>query len=233
VEDDPTVRRSIRLACEKEGFRVQEASIGTEALERAALERPDLVLLDLMLPGMNGYDVCRELRHLDAELPIIMVTAKGEEVDKVIGLELGADDYVTKPFGPRELIARIRAHLRKRSRQGGEPADGPSALRPSLRIGQLLIRVAEREVAVADQPVSLTHTEFEILNFLARHAGQVLTRDQIVTQVWGYDAEGDGRLLDSHIKNLRRKIEPDARRPRFIVTVQQVGYKLVREPPPG
>lgn len=229
MEDDPTVRRSIRLACEKEGFRVHEASAGPEALERIAMGRPDLVLLDLMLPGISGYDVCREIRRADEELPIIMVTAKGEEVDKVIGLELGADDYVTKPFGPRELIARIRANLRKRG--GATDVTGsPAAVRSALRIGQLVIGLAEREVAIGGRPVSLTRTEFEILSYLARNGGQVLTRAQIVAQAWGYDSGDGGRLLDSHIKNLRRKIEPDPRRPGFIVTVRQVGYKLVREP---
>ena len=229
VEDDSTVRRSIRLACEKEGFRVQEAATGPEALQWVSPGRPDLVLLDLMLPGMSGYDVCRELRRVDPELPIIMVSAKGEEVDKVIGLELGADDYITKPFGPRELIARIRTHLRKASRRVGGSIDGPSGSTPPLRIGQLLIRVAEREVALAGRTVSLTKTEFEILSYLARNAGQVLSRDQIVAHVWGFNTEGEGRLLDSHVKNLRRKLEPDPRHPGLIVTVRQVGYKLARE----
>jgi DNA-binding response OmpR family regulator len=187
------------------------------------------VLLDLMLPGMSGYDVCRELRRVDAELPIIMVTAKGEEVDKVIGLELGADDYITKPFGPRELVARIRAHLRKASRRVGGSIDWPSGLASSLRIGPLLIRLAEREVVLAGREVPLTRTEFEILSYLARHAGQVLTRNQIVAEVWGFEVEGGSRLLDSHVKNLRSKIEPDPRHPHLIVTVRQLGYTLVRE----
>jgi len=226
------VRRSIRLACEKEGFRVNEASTGSDALERIAIGRPDLVLLDLMLPGMSGYDVCREIRRSEAELPIIMVTAKGEEVDKVIGLELGADDYVTKPFGPRELIARIRANLRNRAR-ASDLTGSRSAVGSALHIGELVIGLAEREVAIGGRAVSLTRTEFDILSCLALHAGQVLNRDQIVAQAWGYKGEDGGRLLDSHIKNLRRKIEPDPRRPRFIVTVRQVGYKLVREPPTG
>ena len=229
MEDDPTVRRSIRLACEKEGFRVQEASTGPEALERIAMGRPDLVLLDLMLPGMSGYDVCREIRRADEELPIIMVTAKGEEVDKVIGLGLGADDYVTKPFGPRELIARIRANLRIRNRRS-DTTDSPSATRPPLRIGELVIHLAEREVTIGGRPLSLTRTEFEILSYLAGNAGQVLTRGQIVAQVWGYDGEDGDRLLDSHIKNLRRKLEQDPRQPRIILTARQVGYKLAREP---
>lgn len=161
-----------------------------------------------------------------------MVTAKGEEVDKVIGLELGADDYVTKPFGRRELIARIRANLRKRGR-ASDLTGSPSAVRSALRIGQLVIGLADREVAIGGRPVSLTRTEFEILSYLARNAGQALSRDQIVAQVWGYNGEESGRLLDSHIKNLRRKIEPDPRQPRFIVTMRQFGYKLVRQPPTG
>lgn len=226
VEDDSTVRRAIRLACEKEGFRVLEACTGPEALERATIGRPALVLLDLMLPEMNGYDVCRELRRIDAETPIIVVSARGEEVDKVVGLELGADDYVTKPFGPRELIARIRAHLRKRRPHSGIGSDRSIVARPPLRIGDLVIQLAEREVAIAGHPISLTRIEFEILSYLARNAGQVLTRDQIVAQVWGYEGEGDNRLLDSHIRNLRRKVEGEGRQGRLIVTVRQIGYKL-------
>jgi DNA-binding response OmpR family regulator len=173
------------------------------------------VLLDLMLPDMDGFDVCRELRRLDAALPIIMLTARAEEIDKVIGLELGADDYLCKPVGTRELVARIRSHLRRARLSSDQSV---------LRIGPLEIRTAAREVDAAGQPVSLTRTEFDILTLLARHAGAALTREQIITGVWGYDAPdtaGGDRLVDSHVKNLRSKLGGP-----WIVTVPRVGYKL-------
>ncbi len=182
VEDDPAVRLSLRLAGQKEGFEVAEAASGPEALDELARQRPDLVLLDLMLPGPSGFEVCRSVHQRDPSLPVIILTARGDEVDKVVGLELGADDYITKPFSPRELIARIRAVLRR--------------------------------------------TEFELLAALAAQAGRVLTRDQLVTRVWGYEAEGGTRLLDSHIAHLRAKIEPEPSRPRYIQTVRDVGYRL-------
>ena len=233
VEDDPILRRSVRLACEKDGFRVLEATSGPEALKSLAMARPNLVLLDLMLPGMGGLDVCRAIRRDDELLPIIMVTAKGEETDKVVGLELGADDYVTKPFGPRELLARIHAVLRRGSRRrlgaaAGHDAPAASPTEVPLQFGDLVIWLEAREVAVDGRPVHLTRTEFDLLAVLARHAGRVLSRDQLAAQVWGYAAEGPSRLLDSHMKHLRHKLEPDPAHPRYAQTVRHVGYKLSR-----
>ncbi|MBI3965759.1 MAG: response regulator transcription factor [Chloroflexi bacterium] len=224
VEDEPTVRLSLRLACEKAGFTVEEASSGPQALERASRRRPGLVLLDLTLPGLDGIDVCRELRLRDSELPVIMVTARDDEVDRVLGLELGADDYITKPFSPRELIARVRAVLRRSSSRG------VSAAGPTLRLGGLTIRYGEREVQVNGAPITLTRTEFEILSSLARHPGRVLTRDQLVAEVWGYDSEGHTRLLDSHIGHLRSKLGRQPGGGKYIATIRDVGYKLACEP---
>jgi DNA-binding response OmpR family regulator len=236
VEDEPALRLVTRMACENAGFHVREAATGSDALRLAAERRPDLVLLDLMLPDMDGFDVCRELRRTDETLPVIMLTARAEEVDKVVGLELGADDYLAKPVGTRELVARIRSHLRRArllsSAAGASihsPSDGelPPSSGPSLRVGALEIRTAAREVLAAGRPVTLTRTEFDILALLARHAGATLTREQIITDVWGYDASetvGDDRLVDSHVKNLRNKLAGP-----WIVTVPRVGYKLVAQ----
>ncbi|HET7770834.1 MAG TPA: response regulator transcription factor [Chloroflexota bacterium] len=235
VEDEPSLRLVTRLACESAGFSVREAPTGAEALAQFRAARPDVVLLDLMLPDMDGYDVCRQLRRLDETLPVIMVTARGEEVDKVIGLELGADDYLTKPYGTRELVARIRTQLRK-ARLTAPPPSTPlsaptAASTPTsanvIRAGPIDVSLAAREVRVGGRSVTLTRTEFDILAFLAQHAGAALTREQIITAVWGYDAaetlDGD-RLVDSHVKNLRRKLGADGA-PR-IQTLPRVGYKL-------
>jgi DNA-binding response OmpR family regulator len=221
VEDDLSVRLSLRLACQKEGFEVDEAGNGPRALEQLGRQRPDLVLLDLMLPGQNGFEVCRAVHQRDPSLPVIILTARGEEVDKVVGLELGADDYITKPFSPRELIARIRAVLRRAAR----PAD-PPAEDQELCLGSLRIDLGARAVWVDQRPVNLTRTEFELLAALATQAGRVLTRDQLVSRVWGYPGEVGTRVLDSHIAHLRAKIEPDPGRPRFVHTVRDVGYRL-------
>lgn len=222
VEDDLAIRLSIRVACEKAGYRVAEAVTGREALARAASLHPDLVLLDLMLPELSGLDVHRALRARDPALPIIMVTAKGEEFDRVQGLELGADDYVTKPFSPRELVARVGTVLRRAQRAG----NGASAPAEALRYGDLLIDPTAREVSLDGRRLDLTRTEFDLLEALARQPGRALTRAQLVQTVWGYQDEGGTRLLDSHIRNLRQKLD----RP-FIATVRDVGYKFM--PPEG
>lgn len=228
VEDDSAVRLSLRATCQREGFKTVETGLGQEALRLVKAETPDLVLLDLLLPDMNGLDVCRAIRQQSGALPIIMLTAKNEEIDKVVGLELGADDYVTKPFSPRELIARIRAVLRRAQLR----ADAAAQVRKesALRFGRLAIKMAEREVTVNDRPVQLTATEFDLLAYLAQNPGIALTRDQLTSHVWGYDSEGDTRLLDTHIAHLRAKIEPDPSHPEHILTVRNVGYKLNPRP---
>ena len=217
VEDDPAVRLSLRVAFERQGFAVDEAAGAAAGLAQARRQRPDALILDLMLPDMDGIELFRTLRDEDRELPVVMLTARGDEVDRVVGLEMGADDYVTKPFSPRELIARVRAVLR-RSARGADEGD-------EWRFGELVIRPRGREVALAGRPVALTRTEFDLLAYLAARPGRVATRDELVQAVWGYVTEGESRLLDSHIRHLRAKIEPQPRAPRHLLTVRDVGYK--------
>lgn len=218
VDDNPKIVELVRLYLEKDGYRVFVAYDGLEALEVARQKQPDLIVLDLLLPGMDGLDVCRILRA-ESEVPIIMLTAKSTEEDKLVGLELGADDYLTKPFSPRELVARIRAVLR---RVGKEAAQGPA----ELRFADLLIDRRSHEVQVRGEPVHLTPTEFRLLEVLAREPGRAFTRLELLDRVFGYDFEGFERTVDVHIKNLRKKIELDPKKPTHIKTVYGVGYKF-------
>jgi two-component system alkaline phosphatase synthesis response regulator PhoP len=221
VEDEPHIVEVVRDYLRQAGYRVLVASDGPAALGLVRRERPDLVVLDLMLPGgMDGLEICRRLRQDNtlADTPILMLTARTEETDRVVGLELGADDYVTKPFSPREVVARVRAVLRRAGR-GGTSAG-------LLRIGDLVIDEAGHGVTAGGQPVALTPTEFDILVILARNAGRTLSRNQLLELVYDVAYEGYDRAIDSHVKNLRRKLEPDPGRPRYIHTVYGVGYKL-------
>jgi len=218
IEDEMQIVRLVRAYLEQAGFQVSVARDGEEGLRRVRQEQPDLVVLDLMLPKMDGLDVCRAIRK-SSNMPIIMLTARAEEVDKLVGLELGADDYVTKPFSPRELVARARAVLRRASAATAEPTE-------LVRAGGLEIDPATHMVMVDGAPVELTPTEFDLLLTLARHPGRVYTRAQLLEGVLGDAYEGYERTIDAHIKNLRRKIEPDSRQPRYIQTVYGVGYKL-------
>lgn len=249
VEDDPSLREVIRLGLEDEGYRVTTAENGPAALLAFASARPDLVLLDVMLPGLDGFTVCRELRKVSL-VPIIMLTARTSTSDVVEGLEAGADDYVTKPFEFPELLARVRSALRRASVKGltssaptlGAPeiaagsqatpgTAGPVAppAGPScLTLGPLTIDAAAYVVRKQDKEVPLTVTEFRLLCELVRHAGQVLTRDQLLELVWGYTYVGDSRLVDVHIQRLRAKIEEDPSHPSLIVTVRGVGYRADR-----
>ncbi len=222
VDDDETIRTLLRSYLQREGFEVQTAPDGQAALTQARTFRPDVVVLDLLLPGLDGLEV---LRHLRAEGNpfVVLLTAKAEETDRVVGLELGADDYVTKPFSPRELVARIRAILR-RSRGRGEAAEGPLVFR------RLRIDPVRREVDREGTPVALTPLEFELLHTLASFPGRVWTREQLIERIWGHDYFGDERVVDAHIKELRRKLGDDPARPLFIQTVRGVGYKFVDEP---
>jgi len=217
VDDDPEIVRVLRGYLEQAGYRVLTAYDGAEGLRRARQEAPDLVILDLMLPGMDGIDVCRALRQT-SDVPIIMVTARVEETDRVLGLELGADDYVTKPFSPREVVARVRAVLRRY--QGGGPQD------PVLTVDDLRLDVARRTVQRGHENADLTPSEFEILRALMGAPGRVFTRLQLLEAAQGEAYEGYERTIDTHIKNLRRKIEPDPPNPRYILTVHGVGYKI-------
>jgi len=217
VEDDERIRSSMRLALEDEGYTVDDVASGEEAIDRFEAEPAELVLIDLMLPGMDGFEACRALRRTST-VPVIMVTARSDTHDVVAGLEAGADDYVTKPFVAKELAARIRALLR-RSRQ----EDDESAV---LSFGDVEIVPDAGVVRQAGAEVHCTRTEFRLLCELATHPGKVLSREQLLERVWGYDYFGDGRLVDVHIRRLRTKVEPDPASPQFILTVRGMGYKL-------
>ena len=222
VEDEESFADPLAFLLRKEGFTTAIATTGQEALEEFDRNGADIVLLDLMLPGMSGTDVCKQLRAR-AGVPVIMVTARDSEIDKVVGLELGADDYITKPYSARELIARIRAVLRRR--RGGE-GDGDSSLTPAvLEAGPVRMDVERHIVSVAGEEVSLPLKEFDLLEYLLRNAGRVLTRGQLIDRVWGADYVGDTKTLDVHVKRLRSKIEPDPSAPRHLVTVRGLGYK--------
>ncbi|HEX2064441.1 MAG TPA: response regulator transcription factor [Acidimicrobiales bacterium] len=218
VEDEESYLDALELGLEREGFHVDVARDGAEALERFELDRPDLVLLDLMLPKLSGIEVCRQLRRR-SEVPIIMVTARREEIDTVLGLELGADDYVAKPFRMRELVARIRAVLRR------APKEAPVAAEEVLEVGSVRLDPDRHEVRIGGREVALPRKEFELLEFLLARAGRALTRETLISQVWGPDYVGDTKTLDVHIKRLRAKIEDDPSHPTRITTIRGVGYR--------
>jgi len=219
VEDDPAIAAFVQTALEREGFVATVAENGEKALERTGADPPDLVLLDLMLPGADGLQVCQAIRRRPTYIPIIMLTAKDDEVDKIVGLELGADDYITKPFKTRELIARVRALLRLVNRTSDSASRG-------LRFGPLEIDLDGRAVTLNGQPVSLTPKEFDLLALLASHPGRVFGRDTLLEKVWGYDYLGESRTVDVHIQRLRQKIEPNPHEPVFLITVRNIGYKF-------
>ena len=220
VDDEATLRETLAWNLEQEGYHVVEAADGREALERFRDERPDLVLLDLMLPEVSGVEVCRRMRS-ESDVPILMLTARDSEVDKVVGLEVGADDYVTKPFSLRELQARVRALLRRAETR---PAAGVPG--PPVTVGQVEVDLAGRRVTRDGRPVSITPRAFELLAHLLRNRGTVLTREQLLEQVWGYDFAGETRTVDVHVHWLRRLIEADPAHPVVIETVRGVGYVL-------
>jgi len=220
VEDEPTLRETLAEALEADGFRVVQAGDGRVALERFRSDEPDLVLLDLMLPELSGLEVTRQVRA-ESSVPILMLTARDAEVDKVVGLELGADDYVTKPFSLRELSARIRAVLRR-----GEPA--ATLLPPLVDLGHVQVDLAGHRVLRDGSDVPMKPKVFELLAFLLRHPGQVVSRDQLLEQVWGYDYPGETRTVDVHVHWLRSAIEPEPSNPTLIQTVRGIGYVLRR-----
>jgi len=235
VDDEAVLVETIAYNLEQAGYRVVTASDGNSALEAARSEDPDLILLDIMLPGMDGLEVCRQLRResVTATTPIVMLTAKSDEIDKVVGLEVGADDYVTKPFGRRELLARIRALLRRvdypppsEERQPSNDSATQEVRPPSreLAAGPLRIDLAGRRVNCRGQELELQPKQFELLTYLVRNRGTVLTRDQLLHNVWGYDYAGDTRTVDVHVRWLREKLEEDPANPRLIQTVRGVGY---------
>jgi DNA-binding response OmpR family regulator len=218
VEDDAKIARLVRDYLEHAGFQVLVAGDGDAALANARRSRPDLVVLDLGLPGRDGLDVARTLRRT-SDVPIVMLTARGDETDRVVGLELGADDYVVKPFGPKELVARVRAVLRRTetARTGGPEV---------LRVADVEVDVARMRVSVGGRPVELTPTEFQLLAALAREPGRVFTRGQLLDAVHGVAFESYERAVDAHVKNIRKKLEPAPGRPRYLLTVHGVGYRF-------
>lgn len=223
IEDEESYREPLAFSLRRDGFEVGEAADGPRGLELASSGRYDLVLLDLMLPGMSGTEVCRRLRQTSS-VPVIMVTAKDDVVDRVVGLELGADDYITKPYSYRELLARVRAVLRRQGLAAAEEGDDEV-----LTVGGIELWVGRHEVAVDGEQVAMPLREFELLEYLARNPDRVLTRVQLMDRVWGADYVGDTKTLDVHVKRLRGKIEHDPSHPVRLITVRGLGYKLVSD----
>ncbi|HML38673.1 MAG TPA: response regulator transcription factor [Bacillota bacterium] len=229
VEDEPNIRELVLYNLKQNGYETLAAEDGPQGLSMARGENPDLILLDIMLPGKNGYDICKELRAEGNKTPIIMLTAKNEEIDKVLGLEFGADDYISKPFGIRELIARIKAVLRRyeNSPEQGAAASGAAAAADSgLTIGDLSINISSHEVRLAGKLLELTLKEFDLLRVLAENRGRVMTRDQLLDKVWGFEYIGETRTVDVHVRYLRKKLGDEDNEGKYIQTVRGIGYKM-------
>lgn len=224
VDDEPNIREVVELYLQREGYEVEVAGDGAAALQAIERKSPDLIVLDLMLPAINGLQITRILREGDYNIPIIMLTAKSEEADRITGLELGADDYVTKPFSPKELVARVKAVLRRVSGKATVDAQAQP-----LTIGRITVNPTTRQVLVNDEDVILTAKEFDLLWFFMNHPGQVFTRDQVLDHVWGYDFFGDSSTVTVHVRRLREKIEVRPTKPEYILTVWGVGYKFAMD----
>ena len=220
VEDEANLRETLRYNLKKEGYEVFSAVDGEQAVDAARREKPDLVLLDVMLPKLNGFEVCRILR-MEMTCPVLMLTAKADETDKVVGLKIGADDYVTKPFSIKELMARIEALLRRTQISGIQSAGGGI-----LKVGDIVIDSGRHRVSLKDAVIDLKPKEFDLLAFLGKNRGMVFSREQLLEKVWGYEFAGDSRTVDVHIRWLRQKIETDPGNPRHLITVRGTGYKL-------
>jgi DNA-binding response OmpR family regulator len=231
VEDEPALLETLEYNLTRQGHKVRTATDGYKALQVARTERPDLIILDIMLPGIDGIEVCRTLRR-ESNVPILMLTARADEIDKIVGLEVGADDYMTKPFSMRELLTRVKAQLRRirldREESATEGGEVQRAVAPGdiLTFGDLTIDLGRREVLRQGTPLHLKPKEFDLLLFLARHRGMVLSRDLILERVWGWDFDGESRTVDVHIRWLREKLETDAAHPERIVTVRGIGYRF-------
>jgi two-component system alkaline phosphatase synthesis response regulator PhoP len=219
VDDEEHILELIKFNLEKNGYKVITSANGIEALKLVRSESPQLLLLDLMLPGMDGYDVCKEIRkdNSTSSTPIVMLSAKGEELDKILGLELGADDYITKPFSVREMLARVKAILRRTTIQ---------LIDKSYKFGNIIIDFEKHEVVKDGQKIDLTLKEFELLEMLTRNKGRVMTRDFLLDEIWGYEYIGETRTVDVHIRHLRQKIEVDDKNPKYIETVRGIGYRF-------
>jgi two-component system alkaline phosphatase synthesis response regulator PhoP len=220
VEDDPDLRLTLSHRFDSEGYEMETATSGEEGLARAAGERFDIVILDVMLPGRGGFDICRELRQRGVRTPVLMLSARGDVVDRVVGLKLGADDYLTKPFEMAELLARVEARVRvPKRREGSDPA--------AYRFGDVYADFEKSEVSVGGRPIALSAKELQLLRYLIGHAGTSVTREELLKDVWGYEAMPLTRTVDVHVAWLRRKVEPQPRHPRYILTVHGRGYKFV------
>jgi DNA-binding response OmpR family regulator len=221
VEDEPEMLMGLEDNFIFEGYEVLTADNGVDGLQKALDDKPDLIILDIMLPQKSGLDVCKELKAKGCEIPVIMLTARGQEIDKVLGLEMGADDYVTKPFSIRELLARVKAVLRRYEKKN-------TVNKHKLRLGDIEVDFEHYIAKKGDAEFNLTHKEYEILKYFNMRAGQTVSRDQLLDDVWGYEAFPSSRTVDNHILKLRQKIEPDPAHPKFILTVHGIGYKFVR-----
>jgi two-component system alkaline phosphatase synthesis response regulator PhoP len=226
VDDEQSIVTLLQYNLEQSGYTVITALDGEQGLAAAVDIRPDLVVLDLMLPKMDGLEVCKQLRQQKINIPILMLTAKDDEFDKVLGLELGADDYLTKPFSPREVVARIKAILRRSQLQSNGSESSQDQEEGLLKLGELKVFPERYEAFFDEQQLELTPKEFELLLYLAKNKGRVLTRDQLLSAVWNYDFAGDSRIVDVHISHLREKIEKDTKKPLYIKTIRGLGYKL-------
>ena len=229
IEDEPNIRELVLYNLNQNGYQALAAEDGLQGIAMAREEKPDLILLDIMLPGKNGYDSCRELRTEGNQTPIIMLTAKNEEIDKVLGLEFGADDYLSKPFGIRELLARIKAVLRRYEVNTDQDTAG-SAANPAacsgITIGDLCINADSHEVRIGDKSLELTLKEFDLLRVLAENRGRVMTRDQLLDKVWGFEYIGETRTVDVHVRYLRKKLGDEDNEGKYIQTVRGIGYKM-------
>jgi DNA-binding response OmpR family regulator len=225
VEDEPALQDTLRYNLERAGYQVKVIGDGIQALEAARIDPPDLILMDIMLPGLDGVEITRILRH-EISTPIIMLTAKDDEIDRVLGLEIGADDYLTKPFSMRELMARVKAQFRRIRLVKNEIKENNSPADDKITLDNLLIDTSRREVQLNNQMLALKPKEYELLHYLAIHKGQVLSRDTILEKVWGWDFSGGSRTVDVHIRWLREKIEPNPSNPERIITIRGVGYRF-------
>jgi two-component system alkaline phosphatase synthesis response regulator PhoP len=219
VEDEPDMALGLRDNFEYEGYEVAVAADGQQGLDQAIRDNPDLIILDVMLPKLSGLDVCRHLRSKGVDLPIIMLTARGQEIDKIVGLEMGADDYVTKPFSIKELLARVRAHLRRKTKQVADL--------DTYKFGDVVLEFKSYQATKGGEPIELSPREFELMKYFIQHRGETITRDRLLDEVWGYDNYPFTRTVDNHIAKLRQKVEPAPSDPQYIITVHRVGYKFL------
>ncbi len=225
VDDEPSIVTLVKFNLEKAGYKTYIANNGKLALELAQTEDIDLIVLDVMLPEIDGMDVLKELRRLKIDIPVLLLTARDDEIDKILGLELGADDYMTKPFSPRELVARIKAILRRFTQQTQKDKENIAI----IQIGDLIIYPDRFEAEFQGEQLELTPKEFELLHYLVSNQGRVLTREQLLNAVWNYDFAGDTRIVDVHVSHLREKIEKETKQPRYIKTIRGIGYKFEGE----